>query len=69
MDKPNFGSDMTQEQKDLRCALKFHVAPYRDSSVRANYYCSHCKKGMGNAYFELREAYESLQLSLTNREG
>jgi hypothetical protein len=61
MEPNNFGAFLTDEYKDLRCAIGYHVAPYRDAQHRANWYCSHCKKGMGNAYFELREAYEELK--------
>jgi hypothetical protein len=57
---PEFGASYTDADKDTRCALGFHVAPVREDKHRANWYCSHCKKGMGNAYFELREAYEQL---------
>ena len=55
-----FGADLTPEEKNARSSIGYHVAPYRDASIRANYYCSHCKQGMGNAYFELREAFDAL---------
>lgn len=60
---PRFGAGNSKEMNDLRCSMGYHVAPYKDASVRANYYCSHCKQGMGNAYFELREAFDALALS------
>ena len=63
---PKFGVDQSYEQKNMRCALGFHVAPYRGGS---NYYCSHCKKGMGNSYFELREAFDMLTASLLEKDA
>ena len=37
------------------CILGTHIDPYLKGD---NYYCSRCKQGMGNAYFEYRQKAE-----------